>query len=228
MTGCGRAISGKMKLSKVVERPSNGYYFTRTHHATVECASARADPRAKKQRRTADAEVGESHPYPGMGAYRGIHRCVVVCCGPPHERAWLANAFVAKAVLGLDRTAALIERPTIDRALRRICGFPMCRKLPSELTFSRAFDESAAGTLAERVHEALIQAHLGDQLIGHISRYGTAIVARERPKRAQAETPEALAPSRSARDPDQGGGAHHAGAGEAAGSFARGSFVLGR
>lgn len=38
----------------------------------------------------------------------------------PHERAWLANAFVAKAVLGLVTTAALIERLTIDRALRRI------------------------------------------------------------------------------------------------------------
>ncbi len=47
---------------------------------------------------------------------------------PPHERARLANAFVAKAVLGLDMTVALIERLTLDRALRRICGFPMNRK----------------------------------------------------------------------------------------------------
>lgn len=46
-------------------------------------------------------------------------------CGvgrPPHDRAWLANAFVSKAVLGLTTTAGLIERLTIDRALRRICG----------------------------------------------------------------------------------------------------------
>lgn len=113
----------------------------------------------------------------------------------PHERAWLANAFVAKAVLGLDATAALIERLTIDRALRRICGFPMCKKLPSEATFSRAFDEFAEGKLAERVHEALIQEHLGDELIGHLSRDGTAIEARERPKRAEAAMPEALAAS---------------------------------
>lgn len=113
----------------------------------------------------------------------------------PHERAWLANAFVAKAVLGLATTAALIERLSIDRALRRICGFPMCKKLPSEATFSRAFDEFAAGKLAERVHEALIHEHLGDELIGHLSRDGTAIEARERPKRAEAGTSEALAPS---------------------------------
>jgi hypothetical protein len=105
-------------------------------------------------------------------------------CGvgrPPHERAWLANAFVAKTVLGLTTTVGLIERLTIDRALRRICGFSACKKLPSEATFSRAFEEFAEGCLAERVHEALIKEHLGDELIGHISRDGTAIEARERP-----------------------------------------------
>lgn len=109
-------------------------------------------------------------------------------CGdgrPPHERAWLANAFVAKSVLGLVATRGLIERLTIDRALRHICGFPLCKKLPSEATFSRAFDEFAEGRLAERVHEALIKAHLGSELIGHISRDGTAIEARERPARAE-------------------------------------------
>ncbi len=112
-------------------------------------------------------------------------------CGigrPPHERAWLANAFVAKSVLGLSTTTALIERLLMDRALRRICGFPLCKKLPSEATFSRAFEEFADGCLAERVHEALIKDHLGDQLIGHLSRDGTAIDARERPVRTKAPT----------------------------------------
>lgn len=92
-----------------------------------------------------------------------------------------AYAFVAKAVLGLTTTSALIERLTIDRALRRICGFPLWRKLPSEATFSRAFEEFAKAHLAERVHEALIKDHLGNELIGHLSRDGTAIEARERP-----------------------------------------------
>ena len=62
---------------------------------------------------------------------------------PAHERAWMANAFVAKAVLGLTTTVALIERLRIDRSLRRICGFEMYRRLPSEATFSRAFGEFA-------------------------------------------------------------------------------------
>jgi len=91
---------------------------------------------------------------------------------------------VAKAVLGLTSTAGLIERLTIDRTLRRICGFPLCNKLPSEATFSRSFEEFAQGHLAERVHEALIKEHLGSELIGHISRDGTAIEARERPAKA--------------------------------------------
>lgn len=58
--------------------------------------------------------------FTGPG-WRGVGR-------NPHERAWLANALVAKAVLGLATKAGLIERLSIDRALRRICGFPMCKK----------------------------------------------------------------------------------------------------
>jgi hypothetical protein len=119
-------------------------------------------------------------------------------CGegrPPHERSWLANAFVAKSVLNVVTTRGLIERLTIDRALRRICGFPLCKRLPSESTFSRAFDEFAEGRLPARVHEALIQEHLGNELIGHISRDGTAIEAREHPVRTAPAAPAATAPA---------------------------------
>jgi hypothetical protein len=77
----------------------------------------------------------------------------------------------------------LIERLKIDRALRRICGFSLFKRPPSQATLSRAFGEFAKAQLAERVHEALIRAHLGEQLIGHLSRAGTAIEARERPAR---------------------------------------------
>jgi hypothetical protein len=80
---------------------------------------------------------------------------------PPHERAWLANAFLAKPVLGIEKTSALHERLTMDRSLRRICGFPMFKKLPSESTFSRAFEEFARTGVAERAHAALIRWALG-------------------------------------------------------------------
>jgi hypothetical protein len=103
------------------------------------------------------------------------------CGRPEHDRGMLANAFVAKAVLGLPTTAGLIERLAADRALRRICGFSMWKKLPGESTFSRAFAEFAEAGLAERTHAALVRDTLGDRLVGHISRDGTAIEAREKP-----------------------------------------------
>lgn len=127
-------------------------------------------------------------------------------CGvgrPPFERAWLANAFVAKAVLSLTTTVGLIERLMIDRALRRICGFPLHKTLPSEATFSRAFDEFAEGGLSQRVHEALIKEHLGDQLIGHLNRDGTAIEARERPSRKEVPASEAAATAQAALLPKE-------------------------
>jgi hypothetical protein len=80
---------------------------------------------------------------------------------PPHERAWLANAFLAKPVPGLEKTSALHERLTMDRSPRRVCGFPMVKKLPSESTFFRAFGEFARTGLAGRAHAALIRWALG-------------------------------------------------------------------
>ena len=111
------------------------------------------------------------------------------CGRPEHDRGMLANAFVAKAVLGISTTAGLIERLVVDRALRRICGFSMWKKLPGESTFSRAFAEFAEAGLAERTHAALVKETLGDRLIGHISRDGTAIEAREKPAK-KVETPK--------------------------------------
>lgn len=87
------------------------------------------------------------------------------CGRPEHDRGMLANAFVAKAVLGLPTTTGLIERLAVDRASRRICGFSMWEKLPGESTFSRAFAEFAGAGLAERAHAALVRETLGDRLV---------------------------------------------------------------
>jgi len=110
---------------------------------------------------------------------------------PPKDREALARAFVAKTVLNLPTTEGLIDRLKVDHALRRICGFDSRRKIPGAWRFSRAFAEFAAGHLPARVHEALIGAHLGDQLVGHIARDSTEIEAREKPaKPAQAAAAE--------------------------------------
>ncbi|MGC9237452.1 MAG: transposase, partial [Thiomonas sp.] len=42
---------------------------------------------------------------------------------PPAQRALFANALVAKAVLGIGTTVGLMERLSVDRVLRRLCGF---------------------------------------------------------------------------------------------------------
>lgn len=107
---------------------------------------------------------------------------------PERSRVALAQAFVAKAVLGFERTTQLRSRLAVDTVLRRLLGFEPNRPLPSEATFSRAFAEFARIGLPARAHEALIRQHLGDSVIGHIARDSTAICARERAQYSADET----------------------------------------
>ena len=126
---------------------------------------------------------------------------------PLDDRPALARALIAKAVLNLPTTAALIERLEADATLRRLCGWERGSQVPGEWTFSRANAEFADMGLAERAHAALIERTLGDHLVGHISRDATAIEARETPvkrdmpaaetpkrKRGRPRTGEAVAP----------------------------------
>ena len=62
---------------------------------------------------------------------------------PPEDRRALARAFVAKAMLGIPTTSALIEQLAVDKSLRRILGWERRSQVPSEATFSRAFAEFA-------------------------------------------------------------------------------------
>jgi hypothetical protein len=108
----------------------------------------------------------------GYGQSRGAGQ-------PEADRCALACAFLAKAVLDLKTTRALIDRLQADSKLRRLCGFDLRFALPSESTFSRAFEEFAKSELLQHVHARMIEATLGDPLIGHLSRDSTAIEARE-------------------------------------------------
>ena len=111
---------------------------------------------------------------------------------PAAERAALARAFVAKAVLNLPTTRMLIERVEADTTLRRLCGWSRLSEVPSEATFSRAFAEFADSALPSRLHEALIRKTHGDRLVGHIARDLTAIEGHEKPQRAEKPEPSAL------------------------------------
>ena len=99
----------------------------------------------------------------------------------PEDRRPIARAFVAKAVYDLPTTRMLVEMLHTMPNLRMICGFVRKRDIPSESTFSRAFAEFAGNDLGRKVHDALISAHLADEIIGHIARDATAIKGNEKP-----------------------------------------------
>lgn len=109
----------------------------------------------------------------------------------PESRKRMARAFVAKSVYNLSTTRLLIDQLKNCPSLRRICGYETISQIPSESTFSRAFDEFSQTALAERVHQALIEKYQQDRLIGHISRDSTAIEGNEKPMRSAPEKPKA-------------------------------------
>ena len=75
---------------------------------------------------------------------------------PPQDRVAFARTYVAKAVLELPTTQALIDRLKADRVLRRICGFERFHQIPAASRFSRVFAEFTTLGYPARVHEALI------------------------------------------------------------------------
>jgi hypothetical protein len=113
----------------------------------------------------------------------------------PKDRAAIARAFVAKAVLGLPTTSALLERLQVDRQVRQICGWERRDQVPSESTFSRAFAELAADRATERLHADLFARGFDDRIVGHIARDSTEIEARERPPKDPPDDPGAPPPA---------------------------------
>ena len=107
---------------------------------------------------------------------------------PLKDRAALARAFLAKAVLDVPTTRGLVERLRTEGLLRRLCGWEAAGGVPSEATFSRAFAEFAASDLPGRLHEALLDRTLEGHLAGQVSRDSTAIPGRESPAPKPAPT----------------------------------------
>ncbi len=101
---------------------------------------------------------------------------------PVADRVALAKAFVAKMIYKCATTRELIDQLSSNPNLRRICGWERVGLIPSEATFSRAFDEFSSSELPTRVHEALIEKYESKRLVGHISRDTTDIGAREKAK----------------------------------------------
>jgi hypothetical protein len=124
---------------------------------------------------------------------------------PPEDRRALARAFVAKAMLGIPTTSALIERLAVDKSLRRILGWERRPQVPSEATFSRAFAEFAQGDLPDKMHAALIERSLGGRIVGVIARDATEIEAREKPAAKEANDKKDDPPCDGAQPPRKRG-----------------------
>lgn len=108
----------------------------------------------------------------------------------PHNRQWLARAFVIKALYNAPNTKALREMLHTQPMLRRICGFPNRKSIPSKATFSRSFTVFAHDKLGDKVHLALVQTYIGNRLIGHVGRDSTEIIAREKPAKKPPKEPK--------------------------------------
>lgn len=153
-----------------------------------------------------------------LGPLTGQHRALVEALGllqmdrfveagrrrgrPAHNRANILRAFVAKAVFGMPHTRALLNRLQSDAALRRICGWESAGSVPDETVFSRAFAQFAAAEAPQRVHAALIGRSYAEQVVGHISRDSSAIVAREKDQ-SKSKTKRPRASRRKHRTPEQ-------------------------
>jgi hypothetical protein len=97
------------------------------------------------------------------------------------DREAIARSFVTKMVYNYPTTCSLITALQETPHLRLICGFARKSDIPSEATFSRAFQEFSSGGLGDRVHQVLVDTNLQSELLGHISRDSTAIEGREKP-----------------------------------------------
>lgn len=130
-------------------------------------------------------------PHDHMDAYRW---CGNGC--PPKDRLALCKAFIAKAVWNFPTTRDLIDAIRHRTGLRRLCGWESLGDVPSEATFSRAFDAFARDGRPQQIHQALLKTHYADKLAGHVSRDATAVHAREKP---QAKPNKPPAPKRGKR-----------------------------
>ena len=81
---------------------------------------------------------------------------------PPHDWLPIARAFVAKAILNLSSTRALIERLQADATLRRILGFRAGRPLLHKSSFSRVLVALARTEIPERTNAVLVDRFMKD------------------------------------------------------------------
>jgi hypothetical protein len=93
-------------------------------------------------------------------------------CGngaPPCPRPGLAHAFIAEHVYPFPTTSALIDALKSRRLWRPLCGWERAGEIPSEPTFSRAFDQWAQDPWPQQIHEPMVKTHAGPKRVGPVS-----------------------------------------------------------
>lgn len=99
---------------------------------------------------------------------------------PMKNREYMLRAFFLKAVYCMATTKVLIENLRTNPSLRRLCGWEYRNQVPSEATFSRAFNVFAEMNLNDEIHKNLITEQYTDKIVGHASIDSTAIIGREK------------------------------------------------
>ena len=108
----------------------------------------------------------------------------------PKYREQIARAFIAKSVYNFQTTRDLIDRLHIDRTLRIICGWRYIKNIPSEATFSRAFDEISTLQIAQKTHERFVQEYLGEKTFFYNATDATKIPLREKAVKKDKKEPK--------------------------------------
>ncbi|MFZ4440973.1 MAG: transposase [Syntrophales bacterium] len=169
----------------------------RIQHTLFPWLESELDPLTEKQQEFIRViELAEVQKHMGPYRWQGVGR-------KRDDRLAILEAFVAKAVYNFPTTKMLIAYLHDSKNLRRLCGWESKGEIPSESTFSRAFEEFSRGGLGEKIHEAMVKQHAGPKLAGHVSRDATQIEAREKPFRKDPKETQSK-PKRKRGRPRQG------------------------
>ena len=120
---------------------------------------------------------------------------------PAYRKLPFLRSYLGKSFFKIDTTEELISRLKSDANFRMMCGFTA---VASPATFSRRFGEFAQKSILDGILNDMVHRYLGDQLIGHISRDSTAIVAREKAQNQKREVALRKEPKRRRGRPRKG------------------------
>lgn len=109
---------------------------------------------------------------------------------PPKDREQMARAFIAKSVYNFQTTRDLIDRLSIDRTLRILCGWRHSNSIPSESKFSRAFKEFSELNIAQKAHEQFVKNYLSEKTFFYNATDATKIPLRGKAPKKDKEEPK--------------------------------------